>query len=46
MKEHRDILTALEKGDAKVVEVLMREHIRIQSSTYEEFRNETTHSYQ
>lgn len=40
MKEHRNILLALEKGDAIAAEHLMREHIRIQSSTYEEFRNE------
>lgn len=40
MKEHRTILAALEKGDAHAAENLMREHIRIQSTTYEEFRNE------
>lgn len=44
MKEHRGILVALEKGDAKTAEELMRDHVRIQSPTYEEFRNNVSHA--
>ncbi|MCX8997399.1 GntR family transcriptional regulator [Rhizobiaceae bacterium BDR2-2] len=38
MSEHREILLALEAGDAARAETVMRAHIRIQGSLYEEFR--------
>lgn len=38
MKEHQQILDALEAHDAQQAEALMREHIRIQSVTYQQFR--------
>lgn len=39
MEEHRKILAALESGRAADAEMLMREHIRIQSVTYQRFRS-------
>ncbi|MCY1665882.1 GntR family transcriptional regulator [Rhizobium sp. SL86] len=38
MQEHRMILKALEAQDAPAVERLVRDHVRIQSTTYQEFR--------
>ncbi len=38
MEEHRQILNALETGDAAAAETLVRAHIRIQSVTYREVR--------
>ncbi|WP_137128649.1 GntR family transcriptional regulator [Rhizobium sp. FY34] len=38
MAEHRQILTALENHDGPTAETLLREHIRIQSATYQEVR--------
>ncbi|SCW65777.1 DNA-binding transcriptional regulator, GntR family [Rhizobium mongolense subsp. loessense] len=39
MKEHRQVLEALEAHDARKAETVMREHIRIQSMTYKQLRN-------
>ncbi|QND45706.1 GntR family transcriptional regulator (plasmid) [Rhizobium lusitanum] len=38
MSEHREILVALEAGDVARAETVMRDHIQVQSSTYEEYR--------
>ncbi|TCU41024.1 GntR family transcriptional regulator [Rhizobium azibense] len=38
MSEHREILLALEAGDARRADTVMRDHIRVQGSIYEEYR--------